>query len=107
MKEYDRNQERTGIQESAAYSSEFDVQCDFVMIYGVNDIKKRVKKWKEKGYVIHLMTGVSWGSYNDYLFGKFDGIDHTDEGQRKKDSEIKHGGNIPYMVPSNSFAWSA
>ncbi|MBQ2720378.1 MAG: hypothetical protein IJF23_02470 [Clostridia bacterium] len=104
MKEYDRNQERTGIQEAAAYSSEFDVQCDFVMVYGVNDIKKRVKKWKEKGYVIHLMTGVSWGSYNDYLFGKFDGIDHTDEGQRKKDSEIKHGGNIPYMVPSNSFA---
>ena len=48
MKEYDRNQERTGIQEAAAYSSEFDVQCDFVMVYGVNDIKKRVKKWKEK-----------------------------------------------------------
>lgn len=51
------------------------------------------------------MTGVSWGEYQDYLYGRFDGIDHHDEGQlRRNGSDISHGKDVPYMVPSNSFA---
>ena len=80
MKEYSRNEERTGVQEAAAFSREFDVQSDFVMVYGFHDLKNRIAKWKKRGYVIHLMTGVSWGEYQDYLYGRFDGIDHHDEG---------------------------
>lgn len=105
MKEYSRNEERTGVQEAAAFSREFDVQSDFVMVYGFHDLKNRIAKWKKRGYVIHLMTGVSWGEYQDYLYGRFDGIDHHDEGQlRRNGSDISHGKDVPYMVPSNSFA---
>ncbi len=105
MKEYDRREERTGVQESADFDPIFDVQSDFVMVYGFKNLKNRVKAWKARGYVIHLMTGVSWGEYQDYLYGKFDGIDHHDEGQRLVDGREKaHGVDIPYMVPSNSFA---
>lgn len=105
MKEYSRNEERTGVQEATAFSREFDVQSDFVMVYGFHDLKNRIAKWKKRGYVIHLMTGVSWGEYQDYLYGRFDGIDHHDEGQlRRNGSDISHGKDVPYMVPSNSFA---
>ena len=105
MKEYSRNEERTGVQESAAFDPIFDVQSDFVMVYGFHDLKNRIAAWKKRGYVVHLMTGVSWGEYKDYLYGKFDGIDHHDEGQRHRDgSEKAHGVDVPYMVPSNSFA---
>ncbi len=105
MREYPRTEERTGVQESGDFEPVFDVQSDFVMVYGFHDLKKRVAKWKRAGYVVHLMTGVSWGGYQDYLFGRFDGINHRDEGQRNRDgSERAHGPDVPYMVPSNSFA---
>lgn len=104
MKDYDRKEERTGVQESADFEEIFDVQSDFVMVYGFHNLKERVKKWKKRGYVIHLMIGVSWGEYQDYLYGKYDGIDHHDEGQMAKDHDFSHGVDIPYMVPSNSFA---
>ena len=78
MKPYERSEERTGVQESAGFDPIFDVQSDFVMVYGFHDLKNRVKKWKKAGYVIHLMTGVSWGEYQDYLFGRYDGVDHHD-----------------------------
>ena len=80
MKEYDRREERTGVQEGADFEPIFDVQSDFVMVYGFHNLKERVKKWKKAGYVIHLMTGVAWGEYQDYLFGRYDGVDHHDEG---------------------------
>ena len=104
MKNYDRHEERTGVQENADFNSVYDVQSDFVMVYGFHDLKNRITHWKKRGYVVHLMTGVSWGEYQDYLYGKFDGIDHHDEGQRERDHEINHGVDVPYMVPSNSFA---
>lgn len=105
MNLYDRKEERTGIQESGPYDPRYDVQCDFVMVYGMHDLKKRVAQWKKRGYVIHLMIGVSWGNYQDYLYGKFDGMDHHDEGQRRQNGEeIVHGPDVPYMVPSVSFS---
>ncbi len=105
MEFYDRKEERTGVQEASDYNRRIDVQCDFVMVYGFHNLKNRIKPWKKQGYVIHLMTGVSWGGYQDYLYGKFDGIDHHDEGQLKRDgSEMNHGVDIPYMVPSISFS---
>lgn len=105
MKEYDRREERTGVQEASPLDPVFDVQSDFVMVYGFHDLENRIKQWKDAGYVVHLMTGVSWGNYQDYLFGRFDGINHRDEGQRIADgTEIDHNVDVPYMVPSNAFA---
>ena len=103
--EYPRTEERTGVQESRPFEPAFDVQSDFVMVYGLDNLKERIRPWKQRGYVIHLMTGVSWGGYQDYLFGKYDGINHRDEGQVYADgSERVHGPNVPYMVPTNAFA---
>jgi len=104
MEIYDRREERTGVQDFK-YVPGNNTACDFVMIYGTDSLKKYAKEWKKRGYVIHCMTGVSWGSYQDYLYGKFDGIDHHDEGQRDRNgNEMNHGKDVPYMVPSCSFS---
>ncbi len=104
MREYDRREERTGVQEHYDFHPVYDVQSDFVMVYGLHNLKARIKQWKKHGYVIHLMTGVSWGHYMDYLYGKYDGRDHHDEAQLGKTREYNHGVDVPYMVPSNSYA---
>ncbi|RAI87156.1 hypothetical protein DET54_11719 [Paenibacillus pabuli] len=103
----DRKEERTGFQESAAYHPDYDLQTDFVMVYGIDEsMQERILKWKEKGYVVHLMTGVAWGIYNSYLDGEVDGATHWDEAQMDREGNmILHGSEpvIPYMVPTISF----
>lgn len=103
---YDRREERTGVQISEPYSPGVDLQCDFVMVYGVDsDIASRVSSWKERGYIVHLMTGVAWGKYVDFLDGTFDGREHWDEGQVTFEGKEKgHGYLTPYMSPSVAFA---
>ncbi|GGH77205.1 hypothetical protein JOD43_001308 [Pullulanibacillus pueri] len=102
----DRREERTGFQESGPYKASYDLQTDFVMVYGIDQsMPQRVKDWRDKGYVVHLMTGVSWGEYQSYLNGQFDGQLHWDEGQRNQENQdISHGKDVPYMVPSISFS---
>jgi hypothetical protein len=99
-------QEWTGFQESRPYGPKYDLRSDFVMVYGLsNDLENRIAAWKERGYIIHLMTGVSWGEYQDYLYGKYDGRNHWDEAQMNRDGEhIVHGKDVPYMVPSIAFS---
>ncbi|MBU7592913.1 hypothetical protein [Metabacillus halosaccharovorans] len=101
----DRREERTGFQESAPYKATYDLQSDFVMVYGIDEsMPTRIQEWKNKGYVVHLMTGIAWGEYQDYLYGKFDGRKHWDEAQKNKQgSHILHGKDIPYMVPTVAF----
>lgn len=106
-----RQEERTGFQEIRSYNSTIDLQTDFVMVYGIDaTMPSRVSGFREKGYVVHLMTGVSWGEYQDYLNGKVDGRKHYDEAQENSDYErIVHGEHgdseaIPYMVPTISYS---
>ncbi len=101
-----REQELTGYQEREHWQPNIDLQCDFVMVYGIDDdMPERVKEYKDKGYRVHLMTGISWGEYQDYLYGKFDGRNHWDESQMDRSgNHIKHGKEVPYMSPSVSFA---
>ena len=50
------------------------------------------------------MTGVSWGQYQDYLYGRFDGVNHEDEAQTdRKGNKISHGGDVYYMCPGTNF----
>lgn len=50
------------------------------------------------------MTGIAWGSYQDYFLGKWDGENHLDEGQVEVDGDtIWHGHNVPYIVPQKKF----
>ncbi|MCJ7840037.1 hypothetical protein MUB24_03745 [Lederbergia sp. NSJ-179] len=105
MTKGNRNEERTGFQEVAAYQPSYDLQTDFVMVYGIDEsMPERIKEWKDKGYVVHLMTGVAWGEYKEYLYGEVDGRNHWDEAQKnKKGDHISHGVDVPYMVPTVSY----
>lgn len=101
-----RERERTGFQESRPYDARTDLRTDFVMAYGIDDsLGERLKRWQESDYVAHVMTGVAWGNYQDFLDGKFDGRKHWDEGQvNANEDTISHGRNVPYMVPSVAFS---
>ena len=67
----DRGLERTGFQEASPYGPQYDLRTDFVMAYGIGPhMPERLSVWKDAGYVIHVMTGVAWGGYQDYLDGK-------------------------------------
>ncbi|SDT43526.1 hypothetical protein [Microlunatus soli] len=97
--------EVTGFQEQAAYDERIDLRTDFVMAYGMNDsTAERIARWREAGYRVHLMTGISWGQYQDYLKGGWDGEIHWDDAQTAEDgTPIQHGVDIPYMVPTINF----
>ncbi len=101
----DRREEKTGFQESRPWSAPIDVQSDFAMVYGVDPtMPERVKEYCKRGYVVHLMTGIAWGQYQEYLDGKFDGRKHWDESQEERDGKpILHGPTVPYMVPTIAF----
>lgn len=98
--------EWTGFQESRPYGPKYDLRTDFVMVYGLSDqLEERIEGWRKAGYTIHLMTGVSWGEYQDYLYEKFDGRNHWDEAQMDRfGNYIQHGKDVPYMVPTIAFS---
>ncbi len=98
-------EELTGYQEHRPFHPSIDLRCDFVMVYGLDPgMPDRVRLFREQGYTVHLMTGISWGSYRDYLDGDWDGKKHWDEGQRMRDgTEVLHGPGVPYMCPTLSF----
>ncbi len=102
----DRKEERTGYQQGSPLMASYDNQCDFVMVYRLNETTaQRVEQYREKGYVVHLMTGIAWGSYTDYLYGEWDGRNHRDEAQKDRYGNlIVHSEDSPYMVPTVSFA---
>lgn len=102
----DKKEERTGFQSGAPLLDSTDCQSDFVMVYRLDETtENRIKQHKEAGYVIHFMTGIAWGRYQDYLYGEYDGINHWDEAQQDRFGNlIVHGKDVPYMVPTVSFA---
>ena len=67
-----REEERTGYQNGLPLEPHIDFQNDFCMCYRLNETTaERVKQYVDNGYVAHLMTGISWGSYVDYLTGEY------------------------------------
>ena len=101
-----REEERTCYQESAPLLPVTDFGNDMVCVYGIDPgMPERVKKYRERGYVVHLMNGIAWGSFQDYMSGQWDGREHYDEMQRSRDGSVT-GGDIHstgYMVPTISF----
>lgn len=68
---------KTTFQTSREWKPSIDNRADAVMVYGVGgnpsdksrklSFEERVKSWKERGYIIHFMTGIAWGEYQAYL----------------------------------------
>lgn len=102
----DKKEERTGFQSGSPLIESIDSKCDFVMVYRLEETTlERIKQHRDAGYVIHFMTGIAWGRYQDYLYGEYDGINHWDEAQQDRFGNIiAHGKDVPYMVPTVAFA---
>ena len=59
---------------------------------------------KPHGYIPQVMTGVAWGMYQDFTFGRWDGHSHMDEAQTMQSGErIGHGNDMYYMSPSEAY----
>lgn len=114
----DKNSEnskaKTAFQTSSPWMPEIDVRADVAIVYGVHGnptdgrqeltFEERVESWRERGYNTHFMTGIAWGSYQDYFLGEWDGENHLGEGQVQQNGDtIWHGHNVPYIVPTESF----
>lgn len=97
--------ERTSFQTAQAWSPAGNLRADVAMAYGIDTtLPERVKSWRDHGYVVHLMTGVAWGNYQDYLYGRFDGVNHEDNAQTDRfGHKIGHGGDVYYMCPAENY----
>ena len=98
-------QERTVFQTGSPYRQKINLRADVAIVYGIGpDMPERIRTWREKGYRIHLMTGVAWGEYQDYLYGRVDGKNHEDEAQTRANGEkIGHGRDVWYMSPGPDY----
>jgi hypothetical protein len=103
----DTNQalERTCFQTGAPWSPNGNLRSDVAIVYGIDtNLPARIETWSDHGYRIHVMTGVAWGQYQEYLYGRFDGINHEDETQTDREGrKIGHGGDVYYMCPGTNY----
>ncbi|HXI73195.1 MAG TPA: hypothetical protein VNN22_22890 [Verrucomicrobiae bacterium] len=103
----DTNQilERTCFQTGKEWTPRGNLRSDVAIVYGIDtNLPARIATWREHGYRTHVMTGVAWGEYQDYLYGRFDGINHEDEAQTDRDGhKIGHGGDVYYMCPGTNY----
>lgn len=97
--------ERTCFQTGQGWSPNGNLRSDVAIVYGIDPgLPQRIQTWRDRGYRIHVMTGVSWGNYQDYLYGRFDGINREDEAQTDRHgNKISHGGDVYYMCPGTNF----
>ena len=101
----DQTLERTCFQTGKAWSEKSNLRSDVAIVYGIDaGLPERMATWRDHGYRIHVMTGVAWGQYQDYLYGRFDGINHEDEAQMDRNGhKISHGGDVYYMCPGTNY----
>ncbi|MFT3786485.1 MAG: hypothetical protein QM770_10005 [Tepidisphaeraceae bacterium] len=97
--------ERLTFQTQHEWRERVNLNADVAMVYDIDPtLPARLKTWKDKGYIPQVMTGVSWGRYQDYYYGRWDGKEHFDEAQTEKNgNKIGHGGDVYYMCPSEAF----
>ncbi|MDE3069013.1 MAG: hypothetical protein KGJ60_15890 [Verrucomicrobiota bacterium] len=97
--------ERTSFQTGKAWSPLANLRSDVAIVYGIDtNLPARIETWRAHGYRIHVMTGVAWGRYQDYLYGRFDGTNHEDEAQTDRNGrKISHGGDVYYMCPGGNY----
>ncbi len=101
------NDERLSFQTSGPWSARTNLNADVAMVYGIGPrMPANIETWRQRGYIPHVMTGVAWGQYQDYLNGQFDGTKHWDQAQTESTGKlILHGGNpnIPYISPGENY----
>lgn len=99
------DEERLSFQTHAPWSPRTNLNGDVSMSYGIDPgLPARLDSWRSHGYKIQLMTGVAWGEYQDYLYGRFDGKNHWDQAQKDRNGNlVQHGVDIPYISPGKDY----
>ncbi|MPZ21291.1 MAG: hypothetical protein GEV06_25845 [Luteitalea sp.] len=101
------DEERLCFQTHAPWTPRTNLNADVAIVYGIDPtLPERMDSWRRRGYRIHVMTGVAWGEYQDYLEGRYDGARHWDEAQTERDgTRIMHGSStdVPYMSPTERY----
>src|SRR6185369_5986988 len=60
-------EERLSFQSQDPYRPRVHLNADVAMVYGIDrTLPGRIKSWRDQGYIVHVMTGVAWGEYQDY-----------------------------------------
>ncbi len=99
--------ERTCFQTGQPWSELGNLRSDVAIVYGIDArLPERIQTWRDHGYRIHVMTGVAWGQYQDYLYGRFDGVNHEDEAQTDRGGNPHRHGNsrdVFYMCPGTNY----
>lgn len=100
-----QSEERLSFQTQGEWNPRVNLNADVAMVYDIDKtLPARLKTWKDKGYIVHVMSGITWGEYAEYYYGDFDGINHMDEVQKEKDGDlIGHGKDNYYICPSVSY----
>lgn len=98
------NNHRTYILAGNPYDDRIDVHSDAVIIYGHLNYQQRAKQWKNRQYSTLFMTGLTSGSYDDYLSGKFDGEKHYNERQQNADgTRWERNPSLYQLTPTKAF----
>jgi hypothetical protein len=100
-----QSEERLSFQADDSWEGRVNLNADVAMAYGIDDsLPQRLADWKSHGYIPQVMTGVAWGMYQDFTFGRWDGHSHMDEAQTMQSGErIGHGQEMYYMSPSEAY----
>lgn len=93
----------TNFQTAAPWSPSVDLAADVAIVYGTRgNFDERIKGWRDQGYGVAMMTGISWGDYSDY-YGEGDGFKRA-EVQTMADGNLRmHGVNVGYNVPTPAY----
>jgi hypothetical protein len=65
-------EERLSFQTNGPWSPRANLNADVAMVYGIGQrMPANIDTWRQHGYTVHVMTGVAWGQYQEYLNGQF------------------------------------
>jgi len=95
----------TCFQSAAPYNPQLDIGSDMAVVYGVNkSFADRVAGWREQGYAVGMMTGISWGGYGDYYMTS-DGFKKEEVQTTKSGRLYMHGNSttVGYNVPTPAY----
>lgn len=99
--------ERTCFQTGQPWNGAGNLRSDVAVVYGIDaGLPKRLATWRDHGYRVHVMTGVAWGNYQEYIDGRFDGTKHEDEEQTDRNGNPHRHGNstdVFYMCPGTNY----
>ena len=96
---------RTNFQAAARYDGSIDIRADGVMVYLLTPegLADTFNSWAGKGYTLECMTYYT-RDMSYYIAGKYDGREHYDIVQTRKDgSYFQHTPGTYYTLPSPGF----